>query len=95
MLILYLIFNGICEKVFNFYVEVFGGGKIIFVWLDSNLNNFIMYVSVIFIKYEGCIMGVDIDKFVVIFGMVICVVLLFWEVIEEIFVKFVEGGIFV
>lgn len=28
MLTPYLIFNGTCEKAFNFYAEAFGGGKL-------------------------------------------------------------------
>ena len=39
MLTPYLIFNGTCEKAFNFYAEAFGGGKTIFARLDSNPNN--------------------------------------------------------
>ena len=39
MLTPYLIFNGDCEKAFNFYAEAFGGGKTIFARLDSNPNN--------------------------------------------------------
>lgn len=92
MLTPYLIFNGTCEKAFNFYAEAFGGGKTIFARLDSNPNNPIMHASVTFTKYEGCIMGADTDKPVVISGMAICVVLPSREAIEEISVKLAEGG---
>lgn len=92
MLTPYLIFNGDCEKAFNFYAEAFGGGKTIFARLDSNPNNPIMHASVTFTKYEGCIMGADTDKPVVISGMAICVVLPSREAIEEISVKLAEGG---
>ncbi|MGO1042869.1 hypothetical protein ACTPEO_09050 [Clostridioides difficile] len=51
-----------------------------------------MHASVTFTKYEGCIMGADIDEPAVISGMAICVVLPSREVIEEISVKLAEGG---
>ncbi|MCC0738536.1 VOC family protein [Clostridioides sp. ZZV14-5902] len=92
MLTPYLIFNGTCEKAFNFYAEAFGGGKTLFARLDNNPSNPVMHASVTFTKYEGCIMGADTDEPVVISGMAICVVLPSREVIEEISVKLAEGG---
>jgi len=92
MLTPYLTFNSACEEAFSFYAEAFGGGKTVFARLDNNPNNPVMHASVIFTKYDGCIMGADTDEPVVISGMAICVVLPSREVIEEISVKLAEGG---
>ena len=88
----YLTFNGNCEKAFNFYAKTFGGGKTNFVRLDNNPNNPIMHASVSFTKYEGCIMGADVQEPVAISGLAMCVVLPSREAIEEISVKLAEGG---
>lgn len=88
----YLIFNGNCEKAFNFYAEAFGGGKTNFARLDNDPNNPVMHASVSFTKYEGCIMGADVKEAVAISGMAICVVLPSREVIEKISVKLADGG---
>lgn len=92
MLTPYLSFDSTCEEAFNFYAEVFGGGKAIFARLDNNPNNPVMHATVRFTKYEGCLMGADTDKPVVVSGMAICVVLPSRDVIEEISVKLAEGG---
>lgn len=91
----YLTFNGNCEKAFNFYAEAFGGGKTDFARLDNDPNNPVMHASVSFTKYEGCIMGADVEESVAISGMAICVVLPSREAIEKISVKLAEGGILV
>ena len=92
MLTPYLTFHGDCEKAFNFYAEAFGGGETQFARLDNNPNNPIMHASVSFTKYEGCIMGADVEQPVTISGMAICAVLPSREAIEEISVKLAEGG---
>lgn len=88
----YLIFNGNCEKAFNFYAEAFGGGKTDFARLENDPNNLVMHASVTFTKLEGCIMGADVKEPVVISGMAICIVLPSQEVIEKISVRLAEGG---
>lgn len=88
----YLTFNGDCEDAFNLYAKAFGGGKTDFARLDNDPSNPIMHASVSFTKYDGCIMGADVEEPVVISGMAICVVLPSREVIEEISVKLAEGG---
>lgn len=92
MLTPYLTFNGTCEEAFNFYAEVFGGGNISLARLDDNSSNPVMHASLSLTKYEGCIMGADIDVPVIISGMAICIVLPSREVIEEISIKLAEGG---
>ena len=88
----YLTFHGDCEKAFNFYAEAFGGGKTKFARLNNDHNNPIMHASVSFAKYEGCIMGVDVNEPAVISGTAICVVLPSREAIEEVSVKLAKGG---
>lgn len=51
-----------------------------------------MHASVSFEKYEGCIMGADVEEPVLISGMAICVVLPSREEIEEITINLEEGG---
>lgn len=92
MLTPYLLFNNNCEEAFSFYAKDLGGGKTKFARLDNNPDNPVMHASVIFDKYEGCIMGADTEGPIVISGMAICVVLPSGEVIEEISVKLAEGG---
>lgn len=92
MLTPYLTFNGACEEAFHFYAEAFGGGKTDFARLDNNPDNPIMHASITFTKHEGCIMGADTNKPVVISGMAICVVLPNSKAIEEISIKLAEGG---
>lgn len=91
----YLIFNGNCEEAFCFYAKAFGGGNTQFARLDNNPNNPIMHASVNFTKYDGCLMGVDVEDKVVISGMAICVVLPSRQAIEEVSIKLAEGGILV
>lgn len=88
----YLIFNGNCEEAFGFYAEAFGGGNTQFARLDNNSNNPIMHASVNFTKYDGCLMGVDVEEMVVISGMAICVVLPSRQAIEEVSIKLADGG---
>ena len=71
----YLTFHGKCEEAFEFYARVFGGGKTVFVRRENNPNNPIMHATITFTKYDGCIMGADIEGAVVISGMAICFVL--------------------
>lgn len=88
----YLTFNGACEEAFHFYANAFGGGTTHFARANNDPSNPIMHASVAFSKYEGCIMGADVDTPVVISGMAICVVLPSREAIEEISEKLAEGG---
>ena len=88
----YLTFNGTCEEAFHFYAEAFGGGKTNYARMENDPSNPIMHASVTFTEYEGCIMGADIDKPVVISGMAICVVLPSRDAIEEISAKLSKGG---
>lgn len=88
----YLTFHGSCEKAFNFYAEAFGGGKTAFARLNNDPKNPVMHASVSFTKYEGCIMGADVQEPVAISGMAICVVLPSRVVVEEIAAKLAEGG---
>lgn len=92
MLTPYLTFNGTCEEAFTFYAEVFGGGETRFARLNDDPSNPVMHASVTLAKYDGCIMGADTDKPVVISGMAICAVLPSREAIEEISVKLAVGG---
>ena len=78
----YLTFNGTCEEAFHFYAEAFGGGKTNYARMENDPSNPIMHASVTFTEYEGCILGADIDKPVVISGMAICVVLPSRDAIE-------------
>ena len=88
----YLTFHGKCEEAFEFYARVFGGGKTVFVRRENNPNNPIMHATITFTKYDGCIMGADIEGAVVISGMAICFVLPSRKVIEEVSEKLAEGG---
>lgn len=88
----YLKFGGDCEQAFNFYAKAFGGGEALFAHLDNNPCNPIMHASVSFTKYDGCIMGADVEEPVVISGMAICVVIPSRKEIEDISVKLAEGG---
>lgn len=91
----YLTFHGNCEEAFHFYAEAFGGGETKFVRLNNDPNNPIMHASVSFTKYEGCIMGADVDEPVIVSGMAICVVLPTKEAIEEVLAKMAVSGIVV
>ena len=88
----YLTCNGTGEEAFHFYAEAFGGGKTNYARMENDPSNPIMHASVTFTEYEGCIMGADIDKPVVISGMAICVVLPSRDAIEEISAKLSKGG---
>ena len=88
----YLTFNGTCEEAFHFYAEAFGGGKTNYARMENDPSNPIMHAGVTFTEYEGCIMGADIDKPVVISGMAMCVVLPSRDAIEEISAKLSKGG---
>lgn len=92
MIVPYLSFDGTCEEAFNFYAEVFGGGQIHFIHLNNDPNNPIIHASIHFTEYDGCLMGADSEKPVVISGIAICVVLPSRAVIEEISVKLAQGG---
>lgn len=92
MLTPYLTFHGDCEKAFNFYADVFGGGETVFARLNDDKSNPVMHASVSFTNYAGCLMGADVEKPVVVSGMAICMVLPSREVIEEIALKLSAGG---
>lgn len=92
MLTPYLTFTNDCEEAFGFYAKAFGGGKTTFARMDNNPSNPVMHASIAFTKYEGCIMGADTDRPVIISGMAICFVLPSREVIEEISGKLAVGG---